>query len=60
MYGGEEEAYRFWWKNLRERDLLEILGVDGRIIIKRILKKSVGSLCVGFVCLKIRTDGGFL
>jgi len=24
----------FWWGNLRERDHLEIIGVDGRIILK--------------------------
>jgi hypothetical protein len=33
---------RFWWGNLRERDILEDLGVDGRIILKLILRKSVG------------------
>jgi len=50
----------FWWENLCERDHLEILGVDGRIIIKIILKKSFGSLWAGFVCLKIWRFGGFL
>jgi hypothetical protein len=29
----------FWWEDLRERDLLEYLGIDGRIILKCILKK---------------------
>jgi hypothetical protein len=24
----------FWWGNLRERDNLEELGIDGRIILK--------------------------
>jgi hypothetical protein len=24
----------FWWKDLRERDQLKGLGVDGRIILK--------------------------
>ena len=24
----------FWWGNLRERDHLELLGTDGRIILK--------------------------
>jgi hypothetical protein len=27
--------------NLRERDYLEVLGVDGRIILKRIFKTSL-------------------
>ena len=34
------EMYRgFWWGNLRERDYLEDLGVDGRIILRKILRK---------------------
>jgi hypothetical protein len=24
----------FWWRNVNERDLLENLGVDGRLILK--------------------------
>jgi hypothetical protein len=34
------EVYRgFWWGNLRKRDRLEDLGVEGRIILKCIFKK---------------------
>jgi hypothetical protein len=34
------EAYTgFWWGYLRERDHLEGVGVDGRIILKCIFKK---------------------
>ena len=33
---------RFWWGNLKERDHLEGLGVDGRILLKWILKKTIG------------------
>jgi hypothetical protein len=33
---------RFWWGNLRERDHLEDLDVDGKIILRWIFKKWVG------------------
>ena len=32
----------FWWENLREKYHFEDLGVDGRIILKRIFKKWDG------------------
>jgi hypothetical protein len=34
----------FWWGNVRERVHLEYLGVDGRIIFKRIFKEEWGSV----------------
>jgi hypothetical protein len=36
-YGRERTG--FWWGNLNERDHLEELGVDGRIILKFVCKK---------------------
>jgi hypothetical protein len=37
------EMYRwFWWRDLRERDHLEDLGVDGRIKRKLIFRKWDG------------------
>jgi len=39
-YGGRGEVYTgFWWGNLRERDNLEDLGIDGRIILRWIFRK---------------------
>jgi hypothetical protein len=35
MYRGTEEVHTgFWWEDLRERVLLEDLGVGGRKILK--------------------------
>jgi hypothetical protein len=38
----------FWWKNLKERDHLEDLGIDGNIILKCTLKKKDESMGFGF------------
>jgi hypothetical protein len=38
-YGDRTGAYMVWWGNLRKRDHLEDQGLDGRIILKWILKK---------------------
>jgi hypothetical protein len=38
-YEGEEQYIRgFWWGNLKERNQLEDLGVDGNIILKWVLR----------------------
>jgi len=34
----------FWWENLREEDDLEGVSVDGKIILKWVLKKFFGSM----------------
>ena len=39
----------FWLGNLKERDHLENLGTDGRIILKWILKKYDGRTQTGYV-----------
>jgi hypothetical protein len=42
IWGSTEVHTGFWWGKLRERDNLENLGVDGRIILKWIFKKWDG------------------
>jgi hypothetical protein len=37
---GREDAYTgFWWGNLRARDHLGDSGIDGRIVLRWILRK---------------------
>jgi hypothetical protein len=44
---------------MRERDLLEDPGVDGRIILRWIFRKWVGGVWTGLIWLRIETGGGF-
>lgn len=39
MKGRVEVHKGFWWGNLKERDHLEALSIDGRIILKCLFKK---------------------
>jgi hypothetical protein len=44
---GKGEAYTgFWRGNLRERNYLEDPGIDGRMILGRIIRKWDGGHCV--------------
>jgi hypothetical protein len=43
-YGERRGAARFWWGNLREKNHLEYLSVDWRIILKQIFKKWDGDM----------------
>ena len=47
----------FWWDNLTERDHLQYVSVDGRIILKCIFKKWDGEAWTGLVWLRIGTSG---
>jgi len=46
----------FWWKNLKLRDL----SIDGRIIVRWILRKFYGNVWTGLIWLRIRTSGWLL
>jgi hypothetical protein len=50
----------FWWGNLKARDRLEYLGVDGRALFKWILKTWDSRFRTGFIWLRIGTSGGLL
>ena len=53
-WGKEEVHTRFWWENPTKIDLLVDQGVDGRIIIKLILKKVGWGEWTGLLWLRIR------
>ena len=57
MNGGEVYT-GFWLGNLRERDHLEGLGVDDRVILKCIFKKLAVVPWVGLIRLRRGTGGG--
>jgi len=44
VWGTGEERSGFLWGNLRQREHLEDTGIDGRILLKRVLKKWVGDV----------------
>jgi len=49
-----------WFGDRRESDSWENLGVDEKIILKRIFKKRNGEIWTGFIWLRIRKGGGLL
>jgi hypothetical protein len=40
---------KFWWEDINEGHHLEDLGIDGKILLKRFLKKMDGKLWTGFI-----------
>ena len=55
-----EVCTRFWWGNLRERDHWRDHDVDGRKILRRILRKWEGVVRTRWAWLRIGTGGGRL
>jgi hypothetical protein len=58
---GIGEAYiGFWWGNRREKGRVEKLGIDGRIILRRIFRKWDVGAWTGSIWFKIGTGGWYL
>lgn len=50
----------FWSENLKVRDHLEDLVIDGRIILKQISKKEGGNMLTKFISLRMGTNSRVL
>ena len=61
MRAGKEEACtEFWWGNLKERDLMGDLGVDGRIILRWTFRKWDVGIWTGSSWVRIGKGGRHL
>jgi len=60
VWGTGEVHRECWWGDLRKRDHLEDLGIDGRIILKWIFRKWDGEAWAGLLWLRIVTGGAHL
>jgi hypothetical protein len=47
----------FRWRNLRERDYLHDLGIDGKIVLKLMFRGWDSGPCTGLIWLWIGTRG---
>jgi len=57
VWGRGELHTRFRWDNLKKGDHFEDLGVDGKMILKWALNKSVGRSWTGLIWLRIGRRG---
>jgi hypothetical protein len=57
LRGRREMHTGFKLRKLKERYHVDDQGVDGSVLLKRILKKSVGRAWTGLIWLRIRTSG---
>jgi hypothetical protein len=57
---GEMRNTKLLFENLKGRDNLEDLGIDGRILLEWILGKWNRKVLVGFIWMRLRTSGGLL
>jgi hypothetical protein len=59
-YRKKRHAHWLWWGKLKERDYLEDLGVDRRIILKLIVKKWDRKPWTELGWFRIGINGGLL
>jgi hypothetical protein len=59
MYERKEKRIKMNGEKTR-RELFADLGIDGSIILKRILNKQHGCLWIRFIWIKIETNGRLL
>jgi hypothetical protein len=48
---------KFWTENLKGRGHVEGLDIDGRIILRWLLRKLGGKVWTGFMWIRIETSG---
>jgi hypothetical protein len=60
LFRRSEMYTQFWLENLEGRDHLEVLAVDGRVILEWMLKKWVRRVWTGFMWLRVGTSGRLL
>jgi len=58
VWGTGEVHAILWWADPREKDHLEDLGIDMRMILKLIFKKGDGEGWTGLVWLRTGAFGG--
>jgi hypothetical protein len=58
--GSSEMFANCWTENLKQIYLFEDQDIDGRITLKRILKKQDSKVWTGFIWLRIGPTCGFL
>jgi hypothetical protein len=50
----------FWLETMMGRDYLEVIGIDGTIILERLLGKLSGKTWTGCTWLRRKTSSGLL
>jgi hypothetical protein len=60
VWGTGEVNTGCWWEDLKERDHLKHIGIDGRIVLNWIFKKWDVGAWKGLIWLRIGTGSGCL